>query len=617
IGGPEGFGAGGWQNTPVEKALPVDCDIKSLKVQGKGGLVMIMHASEMADGNRWQKKIAKLAVERLGPADEVGIIDYDFKCKWPVPMAEAGPHRAKILAAIDGLMPGDMPDFDPALQMAFDALTDPKKDYGAKHVIIISDGDPVQNNKALLRQIKAAKITIATVGVATHGAPQDAAMEDIATAMPGDPRKKRYYKVTDPSKLPAIYIKETRLVSQAFVHRKEFGPLLRFRTEPIRQIPELLPLGGFVRTTPKPSPLVEVPVMSPKFNDQDFPVLAHWHYGLGKGVAFTSDAGKPDLWCRKWTGDDGIFARFWEQVLGWSLRPTESGKLLMTTEVRDGKVRVVIEARAEDGRPDSGLRIEGGITPPSGKGGEPGQKKPLAFVQKNAGQYEAEVKAEEAGSYFIAAQAVRKRKVKGPDGKVAEVEDRDGVRAGVTLPYSPEFSDLETNAPLLRRLVEVTNEDEAEGRVYEDDADALLEAAKKDVFRAPRTQSRSSLPFHYWLLFFAAGLLLIDVAARRLAFDRREAAEYAAYVWARLRGRPVPPPERRVAVERLSKSAGGGRRLVGAAGATVPERPAARPAAGGVPEAKPQPAAEAGDTLDALARAKKKVWEDKRGEPPA
>src|SRR5262249_23741631 len=47
IGGPEGFGAGGWQGTPVEKALPVDCDIKALKVQGKGGLVLIMHASEM------------------------------------------------------------------------------------------------------------------------------------------------------------------------------------------------------------------------------------------------------------------------------------------------------------------------------------------------------------------------------------------------------------------------------------------------------------------------------------------------------------------------------------------------------------------------------------------
>ena len=69
IGGPDGFGAGGWQGTPVEKALPVDSDIKALNVQGNGGLVLIMHASEMANGNFWQKKIAKLAIEKLSPAD--------------------------------------------------------------------------------------------------------------------------------------------------------------------------------------------------------------------------------------------------------------------------------------------------------------------------------------------------------------------------------------------------------------------------------------------------------------------------------------------------------------------------------------------------------------------
>ena len=36
IGGPDSFGAGGWMNTPVETALPVDMQIKALKVQGIG-----------------------------------------------------------------------------------------------------------------------------------------------------------------------------------------------------------------------------------------------------------------------------------------------------------------------------------------------------------------------------------------------------------------------------------------------------------------------------------------------------------------------------------------------------------------------------------------------------
>jgi hypothetical protein len=632
IGGPDSFGSGGWQNTPVEKALPVDSDLKSLKVQGKGGLVLIMHASEMADGNRWQKKIAKLAVERLGPGDEVGVIDFDWTCKWHIPMQEAGKNKASILAKIDKMVPGDMPDFDPALKLAHDALMDKKKDFGAKHIIIISDGDPMQQDKVLLKKIWGDKITIATVGVATHGAPQDQALEGIATYIKGT-NKKRYYKVDDPRKLPAIYIKETRLVSQSFVHKKEFMPQLLVRSGPTARLPDLLPLGGFVRTTPKPSPLVEIPIVTPRFADQDFPVLAYWHYGLGKAVAFTSDAGKPDFWSRRWLSGDGaregIFAGFWEQVLGWVLRPVESGRLQMNTEYRDGKIKVVVEARTQDGKPDTSLKLKGGLTPPTGKGGEPGKRQELRFVQKNSGMYEAEVKAEEAGSYFLNAQATRTRKVKGRDGKEHVVEDEgtDGVRAGVTLPYSPEFAELESNTPLLERIMEMTG-----GRSYEDDDDVLAEAAKnsdRTVFRVPEVKSRSSLPFHYWLLFLAAGLLFLDVAVRRLAFDPDQVAENARYVWARLRGQPLPPRVQTDHVDRLqarpvlagsATSERAGRRFEGGEiyelptgiDATGPGRPAAQ---GPRPTPRPtdtgpQPEAPEGDLGDLL-KAKKRVWEER------
>src|SRR5213076_518110 len=113
------------QGTPVERALPVDCDIKSLKVQGKGGLVLIMHASEMADGNLWQKRIAKLAIDRLGGADEVGVLFFDGQTSWHIPMQPVGGNREGLKAKVDQMMPGDMPDFDPALKAAHAALTDP------------------------------------------------------------------------------------------------------------------------------------------------------------------------------------------------------------------------------------------------------------------------------------------------------------------------------------------------------------------------------------------------------------------------------------------------------------------------------------------------------------
>ena len=65
LGGRDSFGAGGWMNTPVEKALPVDMQIKAIKVQGIGAMVLIMHASEIAEGNYWQKVVAKAAINAL------------------------------------------------------------------------------------------------------------------------------------------------------------------------------------------------------------------------------------------------------------------------------------------------------------------------------------------------------------------------------------------------------------------------------------------------------------------------------------------------------------------------------------------------------------------------
>ncbi|MFO0881409.1 MAG: VWA domain-containing protein [Gemmataceae bacterium] len=613
IGGPESFGAGGWQNTPVEKALPVDCDIRSLKVQGKGGLVLIMHASEMARGNYWQKRIAKLAVERLGPGDEVGVIDYGFACKWHVPMKEVGPNRADILAAIDRMTPGDMPDFDPALEMAHKALTDKVKDFGAKHIIIISDGDPAQSNKGILTQIRADKITVATVGVATHGAPEDQKMTDIASPIPGTNRK-RYYKVTDPRQLPAIYVKESRLVSQAFIHRRAFQPNLVLRSGPTARLPDLPPLGGFVRTTRKESPLVEVPILSPRFADQDFPILAHWNYGLGKSVAFTSDAGQPEFWSRRWltgeAGRDGVFAGFWEQILGWVLRPVESGQLQMTTEQRDGKIRILVEARGPDGKPDTNLRLRAGLSAPGGREGS--RRQELRFTQKNAGQYEAEVRADEAGSYFITAQATRLRTVKLPGEKEPrQIEEGvDSVRTGVTLPYSPEFVELESNTALLDRLREITG-----GRSYEDNADLLAEAARSGaIFRAPAQRFRSALPFHYWLFLIAAALLLADVAVRRLAFDARETGEILSRLWARLRGFPVPPPT----VASLGRVRARSPGVVPPVEYQAPSpagAPASAPRASGAPTPpRKDPVADSpsAGSLDSLLEAKKRVWDQKK-----
>jgi uncharacterized membrane protein len=637
IGGPDSFGAGGWQGTPVERALPVDCDIKSFKVQAKGGLVLIMHACEMADGNVWERKIAQLAIKKLSSADEIGIIQYEIgKHNWHIPLRVIGKNRSALLTLVDRMAPGDMPDFDGPLKMAYEALTEKHRQLATKHIIVITDGDPQLTDRRILSKMKQDKVSLTTVGVATHGVNEDQKLTDMAA---GASRGGKFHKVTSAKQLPAIYIKETRIVSQSFVHQSRFQPRLLFRGGPTDKMPDTLdPLYGFVRTTPKQSPLVEMPIVGPPAPEQDFPILAYWSYGLGKAVAFTSDArslpGKPH-WDRDWASSD-MYSKFWEQVVEYALRPTETGRLVLTPEYSDGRVRVTIDARDSKNRPLTGLVLQGGVTSPSARADE-NRSLDLKFTEKNSGLYEAEFKAEEAGSYFI--NVVAKRTVTVTrNGKPTEEEEVESVRSGVTVPYSPEFADLESNTAYLEKLRDITGGMSIPETELAKAADSENPAAREvnlalaqQVFRPGLPQFKNLQPVWYWLVFAAGVLLFFDVAVRRIAIAPTEAVAAAEKVWSRLRGRAAVTVSTPQFIDRLkSRKAQVGETLahlrttkrfepgervvsvpVGTEASAAPSAPAPRP--------QPQPRLspetqqpESSDYASRLLRAKKRVWQDQQ-----
>jgi hypothetical protein len=275
-------------------------------------------------------------------------------------------------------------------------------------------------------------------------------------------------------------------------------------------------------------------IEGPSVIDQRFPVLAHWQYGLGKAVAYTSDArSRPgrSTWDQDWVNSD-LYRKFWEQLIGWSLRGVESGKLSVSTEYRDGIVRVLVDARDERNRPLTDLRVKGAVTTP----GTNAESKPieLKFIQHSGGQYEAEFKADEAGSYFINAQAIRSNTVM-KDGQPQVVEESDSIRTGVTVPYSPEFADLESNTGLLKRLADITG-----GKVFDEGDRELAVAAKAgEPFRKTIAMAHAPQPAWFWLLLFAGCTFLADVAARRIVIEPAELFVAAQRTWDRLRGRAI------------------------------------------------------------------------------
>src|SRR5260221_2482243 len=101
-----------------------------------------------------------------------------------------------------------------------------------------------------------------------------------------DQGKGRFYDVRSPDQLPQIFIKEAAVILKSAIFEEPFKPQQVANSEVLRGIsgeeyPQLL---GYVATSPKAR------AETPSLSDKGDPVLAHWRYGFGRAVAFTSDA---------------------------------------------------------------------------------------------------------------------------------------------------------------------------------------------------------------------------------------------------------------------------------------------------------------------------------------
>lgn len=605
LGAANSFGAGGWNNTELEKAMPVDFQIKSAKVVPRGALAMVMHASEMAQGNFWQKKIATEALNALGTRDYCGVVHYSHtsgrtEWLWNPGMLSVGPNRNQMVNRLGGMVPGDMPDFDPGMVMAYRSLAK-IPDAAVKHMIIISDGDPSPPTQGVINALTQNQITVTTVAVGTHGPADSRLMAQIASQTGG-----KYYQVNNPQALPKIFQREARRVAQPLLYRNELGfsPRVRYPHEMISGIGETLPpITGYVLTTVKENPLVEVSLISPEpTNEKNATILASWTYGLGKAVAFTTDAGHQ--YASRWTGWEN-YDKFFGQMVRWSMRPVEEeGKFSVATDVEDGQVRVVITALDKNDEFLNFLDMSAGVVRPDLGSAE------LKLEQTAPGRYVGTFPAQDPGSYMILVSP-------GP-GKAP-------IRTGANVPYSDEFRGRASNEPLLEQLAQLVPKGGTAGRLIDGSVAAgkVEPIVAVDTFRHDLPKATSSQDIWYYLVLVGSCLFFFDVFVRRVQ---------VSFAWVpKLAGRLLrrqPPPEEPETIQRLrSRKAEVGTQFEQIrasarfeASAETPtdtsvlEEPQTRPTAAGPASAAPSmtPESQAESYTERLLRAKKKA-RDQRG----
>ncbi|HXT42429.1 MAG TPA: VWA domain-containing protein [Candidatus Angelobacter sp.] len=476
VGGDQTYAAGSYRGTPLEETLPVDMELSSKKVLPPGAVALIMHGMEFMNGNQIARDCAVGVLEALGPQDEMGVLLWDGTEHWLFPLAKVGDKKA-MRRSIAGMNQGDLGSFQNIMGMAHEALK--KSNASLKHIIVFSDGDPAAPTPQLMQSIVSDRITVSTVLIAGHAGPET--MDMMAQQGHG-----RFYPVQSADQLPQIFIKEAAVILKSAIYEEPFKPQQVSSSELIRGIAanEYPQLRGYVATSQKQR--AETPLLT----DKGDPLLAHWQFGLGRAVAFTSDA--KAKWAQDWLGWPK-YQQFWSQIAKWSLRRLDNADFTTDVTIDKGEGVISVEALDEKGNYRNFLNLQSVVVSPKG------ERQTVRLEQTGPGHYEARFPTKAVGAYALNLMDIANGAVRGTQ------------RLGASVNYSPEFGATEPNNNLLRRLAEAGG-----GKMLDPGIPA------ENPFLHDRLRTFQPRDLWEWLLKLAIILFPLDVGVRRVQLDKAE-----------------------------------------------------------------------------------------------
>jgi uncharacterized membrane protein len=517
VGGPASYGVGGYFRTPLEETLPVEMQIKDQQRRARLTLVFIIDKSgSMADtsGGVPKVELAKEAIVRsvqlLSPMDKVGVIAFDDSARWVVPITPLDDPDA-VVNQVGTIRADGGTDIFAGVKAASEVL--PADDSALKHIILLTDGgaDPTGIAELITRMNVDHGITLSSVGVGRDAAPF---LPQLAEAGQG-----LYHFTDDPSTIPSIFAEETTLATRAYIIEGEFFPS-QVAPSPILSGIESAPsLLGYIGTTAKDA------AQTILVSDQDDPVLAAWQYGLGRAVAWTSDA--TGRWAQNWVGWDQ-FTRFWAQTVRYTISAGAQSNVVTQVTRQGERAAITVDAISETGAYLNGLAMQASVVDPAG------QAQTVTLQQVAPGRYAGSFAPTTEGAYLIRVAGSEPGQAAGAEAAVAQT-------AGWVLSYSPEYQTLSADPNFLARVAALTG-----GFVMGEDLSVIF----RHDLPAPARATRPAWPA---LLTLAVLLLPLDIAVRRLVVTRYDVQR----AWARFRAwlaqhtlQPATVPPQRV--EQLS-----------------------------------------------------------------
>ncbi len=482
IGGPSSYGVGGWFRTPLEEMLPVEMQLTDEQRRPQVTMVFVVDRSgSMTDtsGGTNKLELAKeatiRAIELLSPNDRVGVIAFDDTAQWVVEMTDLT-DADEVIARVGTLRAGGGTSILAGVQAMGQVL--PAETGEIKHVILLTDGGA--DDSGLVRIIRNLNteygITLSSVGVGSGAA---GFLPDLADAGDG-----RYHFTAQAESIPEIFSEETTLATRAYLIEEQFNPLQANSSDLLGGISAVPPLLGYVGTSAKTT--ANVVLVSDTAEGYNDPLLATWQYGLGRTVAWTSDA--TGRWATNWV-QWPQYAQFWQQIVLGTVSNTLESDLTIDV-VQDGTTATMtIDAVDLAGNYLNDLSLQANVVSPTGA-------QDIVTLQQIApGQYQGAFTALEPGAYLLG------------------ISDQSGIgsysqTAGWVLGYSNEYQLQTAETDTLTRVAGLTS--------------GVQLASPAAAFEPFKTVRATAQPFWPQLLLLAILLWPLDIAIRRLYLTRED-----------------------------------------------------------------------------------------------
>ena len=495
IGGSDSYGPGGYAGTALETALPVQIELPQDMQKPPVAVMLVLESSESGQGDQIVRGAADAVIDQLTPKDKVGVTNGAMG-NVVVPLGPLS-DKARVKAQINAMVLGDPPSYVPDLNAADQALS--HTTASIKHVILLGDGDAPDNYQPVIDRIHGHGITVSTVAIGANGA-DASGLQAMAGWGHG-----RFYQSNSLSDVPQIFLKETREALKPWIVEGAIAPRLSSLANVLPGVPltGFPALTGYIATTPRAA--ADIVLKSP----QGDPLLASWQYGLGRVVAWTSDAqGRWTADLLRWPSANLFFG----DMVRYSLPQPGDPALQVETQVQGDHTHLLVTAP-----PVSGATVTvSAVTPDLAD-------RQLALAPTGPGRFEGDLPTDLVGSYLL-------HVTESAGGVVAHTNT-----TGLVVPYSPEYRDLGTDPATLRAIAR------AGGGVV------LTDLAQ--VFKVPVPSVQASQPIAELLLVLAILLFPIDVALRRLIFRLEDAPAWRAAM--RPAARPVAPAPVEATVTRL------------------------------------------------------------------